>query len=1255
MKKMIATAAVVALSTSVVATSVAPTSASAATTYKIKSGKLVNAKTGKVVKGLKVYKSTLYKDGKKAKGYVTSNKVLYKDGKAFTGLRSAKYYKAGKLATGSYKNLYYKSGKAHTGLVGTTYYKAGKKYTGLVGKTYYKAGKKHTGLVGTTYYKAGKKHTGLVKDTYYKAGKVYTGLVGDTYYEAGKAHTGLVGDVYYKAGKLATGVQADGFYYEAGKKASGTDNGVIYIDGEKDMEAPVVSFKAEKTNVDFGKELDLNALVSKVEDNSGKEYTATVTAIAGVDAEGKAIEVKEFDAAKFVATVAGTYTVTYTVVDDNNNEKEYTTTVVVGAAKTAVTSIVSADETTVVATLPAGTTEEAVAGNQITLTLGEQEITATYVAKSLTEKGEATFKLNGEAKLQDTKAYTASADWAEFANATFVAKVAPAYVAKFTKVTTGIPAAATASVTVAAENQYGEEIAVPTTASVKVTVNGLALIADDAKYENGKVTISKKLNEGDKVVITLTHTDGKETPTVLAEDAIEYTVVKEEASKATTLSVNAADTSIPAKEATDLSVKLLDQFNNEMDNKEVIYQVNGKQVDTTKSESVIQVAADGKVTFKSDEAGTYKVEVFSNVDSKVQASTTITVGAATLTTLTATAKVAPAFNNEAATIATIAGNTGSVVLPENIKFNITSATAGVTAADVKVTAETVKDAAGNESIEIKATSSKQGTYTITPYIGASFTDAKVIKANDLTFTTTTNTEVASISDFAFDSKELKVGSTNVKAAIVFKNKHGEVLTAAQVKDNATFASSKAEVTGTLNIEDVTKDGVTTTYVTLQTLTAGTAVVSVQVGNIVKTASVNVVAPVLTKVTAGTDVTGVVAGDTEELAKYNAIETVDQDGKEVAATSTVKVTDKDGKEVAGAGLAEIVKGNIDAEGKFNEDAKGKSFVKVLPTASVAAGTYKVTVTAEAAGKTVTSNFNVTVGEQRKAAKMTVAPSSSKLGLGGKMTVTVNVLDQYGKAFVAEPTVTSTSTNTIFTLGDVTAVTGKAGEYTVEVTGEDKGTETLEFAIGDVKASTSITVGTATDVVSNVAIDGLKNDVILKHNVKGATTLTATGIEADGSKVNINQSEVLWTSSDESVATIVDGVIETKEVTEDKKVTFTADVFGKKQTVTVTVSAKPSALAAGTFNFADEKATSVNVKEKGTQKVTFTALDQYGDPFTLKVKALSIDPTIATVTANDAEITVTGKAAGTTSVRVTVGNEVIVVPVTVTAAPQVTQAQ
>lgn len=87
------------------------TASAATATYKLsKTGKLVSAKTGKVVKGYKTYKSVLYKDGKK-----------------FTGVYNKTYYKSGKKATGTYKNVYYKTGKAFTGVANKTYYKAGKK------------------------------------------------------------------------------------------------------------------------------------------------------------------------------------------------------------------------------------------------------------------------------------------------------------------------------------------------------------------------------------------------------------------------------------------------------------------------------------------------------------------------------------------------------------------------------------------------------------------------------------------------------------------------------------------------------------------------------------------------------------------------------------------------------------------------------------------------------------------------------------------------------------------------------------------------------------------------------------------------------------------------------------------------------------------------------------------------------------------------------------------------------------------------
>lgn len=123
--KFVKTAAAVALGASVVTTAVAPGAASAATTYKIKDGKLY--KNGKIAKGYVVYKGKLYKNGKLNKGYAkvgtgskmklyfnsslkkgfkTANNatLLFKDGVLFKGYKQAgsneRLYKDGKLTTG---------------------------------------------------------------------------------------------------------------------------------------------------------------------------------------------------------------------------------------------------------------------------------------------------------------------------------------------------------------------------------------------------------------------------------------------------------------------------------------------------------------------------------------------------------------------------------------------------------------------------------------------------------------------------------------------------------------------------------------------------------------------------------------------------------------------------------------------------------------------------------------------------------------------------------------------------------------------------------------------------------------------------------------------------------------------------------------------------------------------------------------------------------------------------------------------------
>ncbi|RXH50916.1 hypothetical protein D6T70_14285 [Kurthia gibsonii] len=179
--KLVKTAAALALGASVVTSAVATTDASAASKYKIKSGKLVYAKSGKVVKGYVTYKSTVYKNGSK-----------------LTGLKGKTYYKAGKKATGTYKGAYYVKGvkKVTTGTYNKAYYVKGVK-------------KVSTGLYASKYYKDGKLATGTYKGAYYVKGlkKVTTGTYNGAYYVAGKkvVSTGLYKDQLYVSGKLNKG------------------------------------------------------------------------------------------------------------------------------------------------------------------------------------------------------------------------------------------------------------------------------------------------------------------------------------------------------------------------------------------------------------------------------------------------------------------------------------------------------------------------------------------------------------------------------------------------------------------------------------------------------------------------------------------------------------------------------------------------------------------------------------------------------------------------------------------------------------------------------------------------------------------------------------------------------------------------------------------------------------------------------------------------------------------------------------------
>ncbi len=287
--KLVKTAAALALGASVVTSAVATTDASAASKYKIKSGKLVYAKSGKVVKGYVTYKSTVYKNGSKLTGL--KGKTYYKAGKKATGTYKGAYYVKGvkKVTTGTYNKAYYVKGvkKVTTGIYNKKYYKYGKVATGTYKGAYYVKGIKKvtTGTYAGSYYVKGVKivSTGLYQDRLYQAGKLSKGyalyksiLYKDSYQNEGltvfegKLYDGvslnkgleLFEGKLYNGSVLSTGfVKHDEKFYNNGELANGEFGGVEYKDGVvvKYEVKEVKAINASELKVTFSAPVDVES------------------------------------------------------------------------------------------------------------------------------------------------------------------------------------------------------------------------------------------------------------------------------------------------------------------------------------------------------------------------------------------------------------------------------------------------------------------------------------------------------------------------------------------------------------------------------------------------------------------------------------------------------------------------------------------------------------------------------------------------------------------------------------------------------------------------------------------------------------------------------------------------------------------------------------------------------------------------------------------------------------------------------------
>lgn len=170
MKTFIASAAIVAVATSTITTSVQ------AATYKVVKGKLVNAKTGKVVTKTTVFKKKLYQKGTLAKGTVLYKKQLYVNGVIAKGFKLYKgtLYEKGKVHKGikTFKEQLYVDGKPHP----STYVFV---YNNVLhhGEGLYEGIVDYKGL----RYQNGYVYTGIGENnTYYVEGKkVFDGVIND--------------------------------------------------------------------------------------------------------------------------------------------------------------------------------------------------------------------------------------------------------------------------------------------------------------------------------------------------------------------------------------------------------------------------------------------------------------------------------------------------------------------------------------------------------------------------------------------------------------------------------------------------------------------------------------------------------------------------------------------------------------------------------------------------------------------------------------------------------------------------------------------------------------------------------------------------------------------------------------------------------------------------------------------------------------------------------------------------------------------
>ena len=345
-----------------------------------------------------------------------------------------------------------------------------------------------------------------------------------------------------------------------------------------------------------------------------------------------------------------------------------------------------------------------------------------------------------------------------------------------------------------------------------------------------------------------------------------------------------------------------------------------------------------------------------------------------------------------------------------------------------------------------------------------------------------------------------------------------------VGETASLTATLVPSDATLKVVSWTSSDTSVVTITDGAITAvspGTAVITVTTkdGNKTATCSITVKAPVVA-------VTGVTLNKTTlTLAKGNS----------ESLTAAIAPDNATDKEVTWSSSRTSV-ATVDASGKVT---------------AVAAGTATITVSTNDGSKKATCEVTVNV----PVTGVTLDNTTLTITVGGTSTLTANVAPNDATDKDVTWSSSDSSVATVNTNGVITAVA--AGKATVTVTTKDGNKTatcvvTVEAAAEPAPTPSDPTPSDPTPsdpTPTTIAVTGvILNNSVLNIEVGATSALNATIAPADATNQNVT-----WSSSDERVATVVNGVITAVAVGE-ATITVTTSDGNFTDTCKVTVSAK-----------------------------------------------------------------------------------------------------